>query len=200
MKKKVKHYFWTIILLIGLIVFFATGCTAAKKASSSQINVQEERTEQKDQVDLENTIKVIDTTRAETSNTQRIIIEFRDPPPDDDESPPNPPPGNADQNYYNYMLYLHLINQIKSIEQTSTNTTDVRTRLDITGTTQQQTEQSKSTSSQQVEATEESSSDPVAITPAWVKSVRTAGIIILIIAAALLYIRYGGAIRRIFKR
>jgi hypothetical protein len=197
MKKKVKRYFWTIILLIGLIVFFATGCTAAKKASSSQINVQEERTEQKEQVDLENTIKVTDTTRTEASSTQRIIIEFRDPPPA--ESPPDPPPGNADQNYYNYMLYLHLINQIKSIEQTSTNTADVRTGLDITGTTQHQTEQSKSTSSQQVDATEESSSDPVDITPTWIKSIRTIGLIILFIAVALLFIRYGGAIRSLFK-
>lgn len=184
-------------MLIGLIVFFATGCTAAKKASSSQIKVQEERTEQKEQVDLENTIKVTDTTRTETSNTQRIIIEFRDPPPG--ESPPDPPPDNADQNYYNYMLYLHLINQIKSIKQTSTNTTDVRTGLDITGTTQQQTEQSKSTSSQQVEATEGSSSDPVNITPTWIKGIRTIGLIILFIAVALFFIRYGGAIRSLFK-
>ena len=91
--------------------------TAAKKASSSQINVQEERTEQKEQMDFEKTIKVTDTTRTEASSTQRIIIEFRDPPPGDDESTPNPPPGNADQNYYNYMLYLHLINRIERSHQ-----------------------------------------------------------------------------------
>lgn len=198
MKKKQKQYIWALIMIGALIAYFATGCNSTRRISSSQTTAEQTTTDNQTQQEQERTVTMTDTTRTDTGTTQRIIIEFRDPPPG--ESPPDPPPDNADQNYYNYMLYLHLINQIKSIEQITNQNTITRAGLDITGTTRENVQQSQKKTTQASETSESSSSEPVAITPTWVKSIRTAGIIILFIAAALLYIRYGGAIHRIFTR
>lgn len=198
MKKKQKQYIWALIMIGALIAYFATGCNSTRRISNSQTTAEQTTTDNQTQQEQERTVTMTDTTRTETGTTQRIIIEFRDPPPG--ESPPDPPPDNADANYYNYLLYQHLINQIKSIEQTTNQNTITRVGLDITDATRENIHESAKTATQATQTSESSNSEPVAITPAWVKSVRTAGIIILIIAAALLYIRYGGAIRRIFKR
>lgn len=198
MKKKQKQYIWALIMIGALIAYFATGCNSTRRISSSQTTAEQTTTDNQTQQEQERTVTMTDTTRTDTGTTQRIIIEFRDPPPG--ESPPDPPPDNADQNYYNYMLYLHLINQIKSIEQITNQNTITRAGLDITDTTRESVQQSQKKTTQASETSESSNSEPIAITPAWVKSVRTIGLIILFIAVALLFIRYGGAIRRIFKR
>lgn len=198
MKKKQKQYIWALIMIGALIAYFATGCNSTRRISNSQTTAEQTTTENKSKAEKEQTITMTDTTRTDTGTTQRIIIEFRDPPPG--ESPPDPPPDNTDQNYYNYLLYLHLINQIKSIEQITNQNTITRAGLDITGTTRENVQQSQKKTTQASETSESSSSDPVDITPTWIKSIRTIGLIILFIAVALLYIRFGGAIRRIFKR
>lgn len=197
MKKKQKQYIWALIMLGALIAYFATGCNSTRRISNSQTTAEQTTTDNHTQQEQERTITMTDTTRTETGTTQKIIIEFREPIP---AGPlPEPTPG-ADANYYNYLLYLQLINQIKSIEQITNQNTTTRAGLDITDTTRETVQQSQKKTTQATQTSESSNSEPIAITPAWVKSVRTAGIIILIIAAALLYIRYGGAIRRIFKR
>lgn len=197
MKKKQKQYIWALIMLGALIAYFATGCNSTRRISNSQTTAEQTTTDNQTQQEQERTVTMTDTTRTDTGTTQKIIIEFREPAPAG--PPPEPPPG-ADANYYNYLLYLQLINQIKSIEQITNQNTTTRAGLDITDTTRENVQQSQKKTTQASETSESRNSEPVAITPAWVKSVRTAGIIILIIAAALLYIRYGGAIRRIFKR
>lgn len=197
MKKKQKQYIWALIMIWALIAYFATGCNSTRRISSRRTTAEQTTTDNQTQQEQERTVTMTDTTRTDTGTTQKIIIEFREPTPAG--PPPEPPPG-ADANYYNYLLYQQLINQIKSIEQTINQNTITRAGLDITDATRENIHESAKTATQASETSESSSSEPVAITPAWVKSVRTAGIIILIIAAALLYIRYGGAIRRIFRR
>lgn len=197
MKKKQKQYIWALIMIGALIAYFATGCNSTRRISNSQTTAEQTTTDNQTQEEQERTITMTDTTRTDTGTTQKIIIEFREPTPAG--PPPEPPPG-ADANYYNYLLYLQLINQIKSIEHTTNQNTITRAGLDIKDTTRENVQQSQKKTTQASETSESRNSEPVAITPAWVKSVRTAGIIILIIAAALLYIRFGGAIRRIFKR
>ena len=197
MKKKQKQYIWALIMIGALIAYFATGCNSTRRISNSQTTAEQTTTENQTQEEQEQTITMTDTTRTDTGTTQKIIIEFREPIP---AGPPQQPPPGADPNYYNFLLYQQLINQIKSIEQTTNQNTITRAGLDITDASRENIHESAKTATQATQTSESSNSEPVAITPAWVKSVRTAGIIILIIAAALLYIRYGGAIRRIFRR
>ena len=179
MKKKQKQYIWALIMIGALIAYFATGCNSTRRISNSQTTAEQTTTDNQTQEEQERTITTTDTTRTDTGTTQKIIIEFREPIP---AGPPQQPPPGADPNYYNFLLYQQLINQIKSIEQTTNQNTITRAGLDITDARRENIHESAKTATQTT------------------RNVRTAGIIILIIAAALLYIRYGGAIRRIFRR
>lgn len=188
-----------IIAAIMLLVLLQAGCNSTRKITNSQGTTAQITVDKQEQTKQERTITRTDTTRTDTGRTERIIIEFREPAGEPADPPPAPIPG-ADNNYYNYLLYRDLIGRIKSVEQYMTGVTSTQQGLTTTDSTNSSTNTSEETEKVTSDTTESSSSEPIAITPAWVKSVRTAGLLLLIAAAILLFIRYSGILRRIFQR
>ena len=122
MKKKQKQYIWALIMIGALIAYFATGCNSTRRISNSQTTAEQTTTDNQTQEEQERTITMTDTTRTDTGTTQKIIIEFRA----DTCRTTTAAATRGDPNYYNFLLYQQLINQIKSIKQTTNQNTITR--------------------------------------------------------------------------
>lgn len=172
----------TILLAAVLLM----GCGAAKKTARSDITEKEAAEQITERKDITRETTTTDSTKEKAAEVTKTIIEFSIP-----AEPIKPPDATTDPKLYEQYLLIQLISRISKIEQEVSRTSELIKGTNTTDniTDQSITEESKQES--QKDEIKESASDPVEITPGWVKGVRTIALILIILIAVFLFIRYG---------